>query len=113
MRVGGQWRHLYRAVDGTGRTIDFLLSAKRDRKAAERFFRKALGRGNTRDPREIVAGRLESYPGAVRDMKRDGEPWRFTRRWSCSTRLSSRRPRRCRVRRHGSLSRFMSRTAPG
>ena len=79
VRVGGRWRHLYRAVDGTGRTIDFLLSAKRDRKAAERFFRKALGRGNTRDPREIVAGRLESYPGAVRDMKRDGEPWRFTR----------------------------------
>jgi transposase-like protein len=27
--VGGQWRYLYRAVDGTGQTIDFLLSAKR------------------------------------------------------------------------------------
>ena len=32
-------------------TIDFLLSAKRDKKAAKRFFRKALGRENTRNPR--------------------------------------------------------------
>src|SRR4051794_3711810 len=34
IRVNGQWRYLYRAVDGTGQTIDFLLSAKRDKKAA-------------------------------------------------------------------------------
>ena len=33
VRVGGAWRYLYRAVDGTGQTIDFLLSAKRDKKA--------------------------------------------------------------------------------
>ena len=41
LRVDGEWRYLYRAVDGTGQTIDFLLSAKRDKKAAKRFFRKA------------------------------------------------------------------------
>ena len=46
-----QWRYLYRAVDGTGQTIDFLLSAKRDKQAAKRFFRQALGRDNTRNPR--------------------------------------------------------------
>ena len=44
VRVGGGWRYLYRAVDGSGRTIDFLLSAKRDKKAARRFLRQALGR---------------------------------------------------------------------
>jgi transposase, IS6 family len=33
--------HLYRAVDSSGQTIDFLLSAKRDAEAAKRFFRKA------------------------------------------------------------------------
>ena len=70
---------IYRAVDGTGQTIDFLLSAKRDKQAAKRFFRKALGRDNTRNPREIVTDRLKSYPGALREMKRDGELWRFTR----------------------------------
>ena len=79
MRVGGDWRYLYRAVDGAGQTIDFLPSAKRDEKAAERFFRKALGRENTRHPREIVTDRLKSYPGALRAMKREGELWRFTR----------------------------------
>ena len=41
LRVDGQWRYLYRAVDGAGQTIDFLLSAKRDKQAAKRFFRKA------------------------------------------------------------------------
>ena len=77
--VDGEWRYLYRAVDGTGQTIDFLLSAKRDKQAAKRFFRKALGRDNTRNPREIVTDRLKSYPGALREMKREGELWRFTR----------------------------------
>src|SRR5215218_4906022 len=75
----GQSRYLYRAVDGTGQTIDFLLSAKRDKQAAKRFFRQALGRDNTRNPREIVTDRLKSYPGALREMKRKGELWRFTR----------------------------------
>ncbi len=69
----------YRAVDGTGQTIDFLLSAKRDKKAARRFFCKALARENTRNPRTVITDRLTSYPGVLRELKRDGELWRFTR----------------------------------
>ena len=42
IRVKGKWVYLYRAVDSTGATIDFLLSAKRDVAAAERFLAKAL-----------------------------------------------------------------------
>jgi transposase-like protein len=72
IRVGGAWRYLYRAVDGAGQTIDFLLSATRDKKAARRFFRRALGRDNTRTPRVVVTDRLKSYPGALRAMKRAG-----------------------------------------
>src|ERR671914_1071285 len=79
VRVGGGWRYLYRAVDGTGQTIDFLLSAKRDKRAAKRFFRQALARGNTRHLRTVVTDRLKSYPGAIRELKRDGEMWRFVR----------------------------------
>jgi transposase-like protein len=79
VRVGGEWRYLYRAVDGSGQTIDFLLSATRDKKAARRFLKRALGRATTRNPREIVTDRLRSYPGAIREMKRDKELWRFTR----------------------------------
>ena len=40
----GQWVYLYRAVDSSGATIDFLLSAKRDAAAAERFQGQSLGR---------------------------------------------------------------------
>ncbi len=79
VRVDGGWRYLYRAVDGTGQTIDFLLSAKRDKAAARRFFRQALGRENTRNPRVVVTDRLKSYPGALRELKQKGELWRFTR----------------------------------
>jgi transposase-like protein len=38
----GVWKYLYRAVDKVGKTIDFLLTAKRDKKAAMRFFEKAM-----------------------------------------------------------------------
>ena len=42
IKVNGQWKYLYRAVDKAGKTIDFLLTAKRDKKAAMRFFEKAM-----------------------------------------------------------------------
>ncbi|KNA26223.1 hypothetical protein ACO03_21300 (plasmid) [Pantoea ananatis] len=42
IRVRGQWKYLYRAVDTDGQTKDFLLTAKRDAAAALRFFRKAI-----------------------------------------------------------------------
>jgi putative transposase len=42
IKIKGQWRYLYRAVDRDGQTIDFLLTARRDKKAALRFFRKAV-----------------------------------------------------------------------
>src|SRR5271170_3552429 len=48
VRVKGKWVYLYRAVDSTGATIDFLLSAKRDAAAAERFLAKALVGENIR-----------------------------------------------------------------
>jgi transposase-like protein len=41
VKVGGQWRYLYRAVDlgGDRDVIDFLLRAKRDHAAARAFFK--------------------------------------------------------------------------
>jgi len=42
IKVKGQWKFLYRAVDKYGDTIDFLLRAKRDKVAAKAFFRKAI-----------------------------------------------------------------------
>ncbi len=42
LRVAGKWTYLYRAVDSTGATIDFLLSARRDADAAKRFLQKGI-----------------------------------------------------------------------
>jgi transposase-like protein len=42
IKVAGQWKYLYRAVDRDGDTIDFLLRAKRDRAAARQFLERAI-----------------------------------------------------------------------
>ena len=42
IKVKGVWHYLYRAVDKEGDTIDFMLSKKRDKKAAMKFFKKSI-----------------------------------------------------------------------
>ena len=42
IKVKGDWKYLYRAVDKQGKTVDLLLTAKRDKAAALRFFEKAM-----------------------------------------------------------------------
>ncbi len=42
IKVKGKWKYLYRALDKYGRTIDFMLSHKRDITATKRFFKKVL-----------------------------------------------------------------------
>src|SRR5258708_3725767 len=42
IRIKGEWKYLYRAVDRDGNTIDFLLRAKRDMVAAQHFFAQAI-----------------------------------------------------------------------
>src|ERR687892_147733 len=67
-RVAGKWTYLYRAVDSTGATIDFLLSAKRDAVAAKRFFQKALRSPGHPRPRVINVDRNPSYPRVISDL---------------------------------------------
>jgi IS6 family transposase len=69
VRVKGKWVYLYRAVDSTGATIDFLLSAKRDAAAAERFLTKALVGENHRAPRVINTDKHAAYPPASRVLE--------------------------------------------
>ena len=68
VRVKGKWVYLYRAVDSTGATIDFLLPAKRDA-AAERFLTKALGGENHPAPRVINTDKHAAYPPAIVELK--------------------------------------------
>jgi transposase-like protein len=73
LRVAGKWTYLYRAVDSTGATIDFLLSAKRDAPAAKRFFQKALRSVGHPRPRVINVDGNPSYPKVIAELKRTGE----------------------------------------
>jgi transposase, IS6 family len=72
IKVKGAWKYLYRAVDSTGQTIDFMLSAKRDTKAAKRFFRKMLKLPQHPSPRVINVDQNKSYPPAVEELKEEG-----------------------------------------
>lgn len=73
LRVAGKWTYLYRAVDSTGDTIDFLLSRKRDADAAKRFFQKALRLANHPRPRVINVDGNPSYPKVIEELKRTRE----------------------------------------
>jgi transposase, IS6 family len=72
VKVKGEWRYLYRAVDSTGQTIDFMLSAKRDARAAKRFFRKMLKAASHSSPRVINVDKNPAYPPAVEQLKEEG-----------------------------------------
>src|ERR1700731_211490 len=63
VRVRGAWRYLDRAVDKPGATVDFLLTAKRDRKAALRFLRKAIGQNGT--PEKITIDKSGANTAAI------------------------------------------------
>ena len=53
LRIKGKDRYLYRAVDSTGQTIDFLLTARRDAAAAKRFLLRAIEASGSALPRVI------------------------------------------------------------
>jgi transposase, IS6 family len=72
IKVKGEWKYLYRAVDSEGNAIDFLLRAKRDARAAERFFRKALRAVHTTQPRVINIDQNAAYPPAFEALQQDG-----------------------------------------
>jgi putative transposase len=66
IKVKGQGRYLYRAVDKTGQTIDFLLTEQRDEQAAKRFLTKSIRRHGvpvtiTIDGSEANALAIRSY----------------------------------------------------
>jgi putative transposase len=70
VKIRGQWRYLYRAVDRAGKTADFRLSVRRDVTAAKAFFRKAVkSQGSV--PQAITLDGYAASHRAVREMKSD------------------------------------------
>ncbi|RYF08134.1 MAG: IS6 family transposase [Oxalobacteraceae bacterium] len=70
--VGGAWRYLFRAVNKTGRLIDFMLTDRRNTLAAHRFLGKALKTMRNWPSVSITTDKLGSYPKAIRLLQRDG-----------------------------------------
>ena len=83
VRVAGVWTYLYRAVDSTGETIDFMLSPKRDAIAAKHFLQLALWRAGQIRPRVINVDGHASYPLAIAELKNRGELGRRCRCRPC------------------------------
>jgi transposase, IS6 family len=71
IKIKKQWYYLYRAVDSTGATLDFMLSPTRDAEAAERFFRRVLQASHTRTPRVITVDKNAAYPPAFEALQQD------------------------------------------
>jgi transposase, IS6 family len=72
VRVRGQWRYLYRAIDKHGTPVDFLLTARRDLEAAKRFFRKMLEDQPLLAPDRIGTDGAGTYPPAIVTARNDG-----------------------------------------
>jgi transposase-like protein len=72
IKVKGEDKYLYRAIDSTGQTIDFLLTAKHDTAAAKRFLRKAIEASGNAMPRVMNVDKNPAYPAAVEALKAEG-----------------------------------------
>ena len=64
IKVKGEWRYLYRAVDKHGQTIDFLLTEHRDTEAALRFLKKAIRRNGL--PETITIDGSDANEAAIK-----------------------------------------------
>jgi transposase-like protein len=70
IRAKGRWCYLYRAIDSTGATIDFLLWALRDADAAKRLSRKAPADRSHPQPRVIHTDQTPLYGSAIPGIRR-------------------------------------------
>ncbi|GJD61757.1 IS6 family transposase ISMtsp2 [Methylobacterium frigidaeris] len=72
IKVRGQWRYLYRAIDKHGQAVDFLLTANRDLDGAKRFFRKLLVAEPLLAPDRIGTDGAGPYPPAIIESCKEG-----------------------------------------
>jgi IS6 family transposase len=71
IKVGKTCKYLYRAVDSTGNTIEFMLSAKRGVSAAKRFFKKMMRADHRRLPFSISVDKNAAYPEAFATSQKE------------------------------------------
>lgn len=71
IKVKGAWKYLYRAVDKEGKTVDFLLTARRDKAAAMRFFDKAMKASGV--PEKVTMDKSGANKAAMDEINGRGE----------------------------------------
>jgi transposase-like protein len=81
LKIKGHWVYLYRSMDKAGRTVDFLLSRRRDIAAAKRFFSQATRQHGA--PRVITVDGYAASHRAVAELKAAGTLPRRVRIRSC------------------------------
>jgi putative transposase len=101
VRVNGERRYLWRAVDHEGEVLEVYVTKTRDRRAALDFLKRALKRFGS--PRSILTDRLRSYRAALSDLGIAGR--QDTTRWLNNRAENSHQPFR---RRERSMQRFRS-----
>jgi len=69
IKVKGEWKYLYRAVDKYGKTIDFVLTERRDSKAALKFLKKAICRSGL--PEKITIDGSDANASAIKSYNED------------------------------------------
>jgi transposase-like protein len=67
VKVAGQWRYVYRAIDQFGQVVDVLLSPRRDAKAARRFFQRAISVTKV-TPVEVTTDQAPVYPVVLEEL---------------------------------------------
>lgn len=63
IKVKGTWTYLYRAIDKCGKTLDLMLSKRRDKAAARLFFRGAIQKNGV--PERIVIDKSGANPAGL------------------------------------------------
>jgi transposase-like protein len=67
VKVAGHWRYVYRAIDQFGQVIDVFVSARRDAKAARRFFDQAISATKV-TPIEVTTDKAPVYPAVLEEL---------------------------------------------
>ncbi|WP_131784043.1 IS6 family transposase [Legionella gresilensis] len=72
IKVKGDWKYLYRAIDESGNTIDFYLSHRRNALAAKRFLKKLMKNNPTCDISVLNTDKNPAYGQAIKALKKEG-----------------------------------------
>jgi transposase-like protein len=67
VKVAGRWRYVCRAIDQFGQVIDVFVSARRDAKAARRFFDQAISATKV-TPIEVTTDQAPVYPAVLGEL---------------------------------------------